>query len=230
MTWIRGGGNSALFIHFSIRAICGLANHQLYLLNQIHTSMVSYQKGPTRHAYAWQIGPFWQNTLDMTGGTAGKLWWHLVHFENFEEWRKFLNSSKGLSDPHHWTDSHYQSPLRKNRALFQYKYLLFRFRDSIIRIRQSWDCHLLCCWLPELTIPLYALLRGIIRGASPQLGQRTILNLEVSEANPFKGLTWLGAVSSSRENGEFVFIIIVQFMMSANIQIRFGLQIGLVCL
>ena len=26
-------------------------------------SMVSCQKGPTRHAYAWQIGPFWQNTL-----------------------------------------------------------------------------------------------------------------------------------------------------------------------
>ena len=27
--------------------------------------MVSCQKGPTRHAYAWQIGPFWQDTLDM---------------------------------------------------------------------------------------------------------------------------------------------------------------------
>ena len=24
------------------------------------------KKGPTRHAYAWQIGPFWQDTLDMT--------------------------------------------------------------------------------------------------------------------------------------------------------------------
>ena len=33
-----------------------------------------------------------------------------------------------------------------------------------------------------------------------------------------------------RENREFVFIIIVQFMMSANIRIRFGLQIVLVCL
>ena len=32
-----------------------------------------------------------------------------------------------------------------------------------------------------------------------------------------------------RENREFVFIIIVQFMMSANIRIRFGLQIILVC-
>ena len=27
--------------------------------------MVSCQKGPTCHAYAWQIGPFWQDTLDM---------------------------------------------------------------------------------------------------------------------------------------------------------------------
>ena len=28
-------------------------------------SMVSCQKGPTRHAYAWQIGPFRQDTLDI---------------------------------------------------------------------------------------------------------------------------------------------------------------------
>ena len=27
--------------------------------------MVSCQKGPTRHAYAWQIGPCFQDTLDM---------------------------------------------------------------------------------------------------------------------------------------------------------------------
>ena len=33
-----------------------------------------------------------------------------------------------------------------------------------------------------------------------------------------------------RENREFVFIIIVQFMMSTNNQIRFALQIVLVCL
>ena len=33
-----------------------------------------------------------------------------------------------------------------------------------------------------------------------------------------------------RENREFIFIIIVQFMMSANIRIRFGLQIVFVCL
>ena len=27
-------------------------------------SRVSCQKGPTRHVYAWQIGPFWQDTPD----------------------------------------------------------------------------------------------------------------------------------------------------------------------
>ena len=30
-----------------------------------YISIVSCQKGPTRHAYAWQIGPFWQDTLDI---------------------------------------------------------------------------------------------------------------------------------------------------------------------
>ena len=29
-------------------------------------TMVSCQKGPTRHAYAWQIGPFWQDTLKLS--------------------------------------------------------------------------------------------------------------------------------------------------------------------
>ena len=31
----------------------------------MHNMMVSCQKGPTGHAYAWQIGPFWQDTLDI---------------------------------------------------------------------------------------------------------------------------------------------------------------------
>ena len=30
--------------------------------------MVSCPKGPTRHAYAWQVGPFWQDTLDVIHG------------------------------------------------------------------------------------------------------------------------------------------------------------------
>ena len=38
----------------------------LIVNNFIHMSMVSFQKGPTRHAYAWQIGPFWQDTIDVS--------------------------------------------------------------------------------------------------------------------------------------------------------------------
>ena len=37
-----------------------------------HRSMVSCQKGPTRHAYAWQIGPFWQDTLEIRNWTHNK--------------------------------------------------------------------------------------------------------------------------------------------------------------
>ena len=32
--------------------------------------MVSCQKGPARHAYTWQIGPFWQDTLELDKGTT----------------------------------------------------------------------------------------------------------------------------------------------------------------
>ena len=34
--------------------------------NYKKNSRVSCQKGPTRHAYAWQIGPFWQDTFELT--------------------------------------------------------------------------------------------------------------------------------------------------------------------
>ena len=34
-------------------------------LNLETISRLSCQKGPTWHVYAWQIGPFWQDTLDM---------------------------------------------------------------------------------------------------------------------------------------------------------------------
>ena len=36
-----------------------------WIISVGHISMVSCQKGPTRHAYAWQMGPFCQDTLDM---------------------------------------------------------------------------------------------------------------------------------------------------------------------
>ena len=43
-------------------------------------SRVSCKKGPTRHAYAWQIGPFWQDTLDLNlhFSLSGDL---MVHYE-----------------------------------------------------------------------------------------------------------------------------------------------------
>ena len=37
----------------------------VFFLNPKSILMVSWQKGPNCHAYAWQIGPFWQDTLDM---------------------------------------------------------------------------------------------------------------------------------------------------------------------
>ena len=37
----------------------------------LHISRVSCEKGPTRHAYAWQIWPFWQNTLDFRAVSLG---------------------------------------------------------------------------------------------------------------------------------------------------------------
>ena len=43
------------------------ANHKVKVLWWIlKIPMVSCQKGPTRHAYAWQIGPFWEDTLEKT--------------------------------------------------------------------------------------------------------------------------------------------------------------------
>ena len=43
-------------------------------------SMVSCQKGPTRHAYAWQIGPFWQDTLDIWGCVCSSVaWWYFLN-------------------------------------------------------------------------------------------------------------------------------------------------------
>ena len=35
------------------------------IINENDVSRVSCKKGPTLHAYAWQIGPFWRDTLDI---------------------------------------------------------------------------------------------------------------------------------------------------------------------
>ena len=52
----------------------------------LYISMVSCQKGPTSHAYAWQIGPFRQDTFDMQGSdlliTAGVSSKHCDDYKN----------------------------------------------------------------------------------------------------------------------------------------------------
>ena len=37
-------------------------------------SRVSCQKGPTRHAYTWRVGPFWQDTLEITHESVISVW------------------------------------------------------------------------------------------------------------------------------------------------------------
>ena len=52
-------------------------------------SRVSCQKGPTRHAYAWQIGPFWQDTLDVACANMWTAWVIINCFRpkcNFRIW------------------------------------------------------------------------------------------------------------------------------------------------
>ena len=43
-------------------------------------SRVSCQKGPTRHAYAWQIGPFWQDTFDMCNKRDDQAWVEMTYY------------------------------------------------------------------------------------------------------------------------------------------------------
>ena len=60
-----------IFFHVKIKTFsCLLYIPNTCSLSSLNTfghimSMVSCQKGPTRHAYAWQIGPFRQDTLDV---------------------------------------------------------------------------------------------------------------------------------------------------------------------
>ena len=55
-----------LFTHIIQDCITGITKTtRLIWLKSIHISRVSCHKGPTRHAYACQIGPFSQDTLDL---------------------------------------------------------------------------------------------------------------------------------------------------------------------
>ena len=54
----------AVFVRDSLARYYGTGKlGEVYILDK--SSMVSRQTGPTRHAYAWQIGPVWQDTLEL---------------------------------------------------------------------------------------------------------------------------------------------------------------------
>ena len=76
-------------------AACGL-----FLQDVLHNSMVSCQKGPTRHAYAWQIGPFGQDTFELR--------LHTFHF------KPYLIPSARITNINRITidrgDHHYKQP------------------------------------------------------------------------------------------------------------------------
>ena len=63
LLWLPFEGENILFLCGNAPSKLGDASPELGLMYQ--SSMVSCQKGPTLHAYAWQIGPFWQDTLEL---------------------------------------------------------------------------------------------------------------------------------------------------------------------
>ena len=69
LSWnVRKRNISVLLLYTVIQiainvAICANFN-QICRWQPTQILMVSCQKGPNRHDYAWQIGPFWQDTLD----------------------------------------------------------------------------------------------------------------------------------------------------------------------
>ena len=67
-----------------------------------HISMVSCQKGPTRLAYAWLIGPFWQDTLDIC------ITWPWIVNGIAMDASSFNRTSSGMTRHQPYTDS-YQS-------------------------------------------------------------------------------------------------------------------------
>ena len=59
--------------------------------------MVSCQKGPTRHAYAWQIGPFWQDTLELLNAVIQRqLQWNISPY--LFTWRRVKQDINPSSD------------------------------------------------------------------------------------------------------------------------------------
>ena len=86
--WHKGHGKSWVAVSRMIDNMpntirCDIMHHRYVLI------LVSCQKGPTRHAYAWQIGPFWQDTLDygchpwrvmlIVCASEGDKWTHILY-------------------------------------------------------------------------------------------------------------------------------------------------------
>ena len=69
---------------------------------QWHMTMVSCQKGPTRHAYAWPIGPFWQDTLDdriLYNPKVVLAYWHIKpsHHHHYADFFQSIEQMECLS-------------------------------------------------------------------------------------------------------------------------------------
>ena len=67
--WVRSRNCGCLVTWFCYQLIAKPGNKTAAVLwpdpYEFENSRVSWQKGPTRHAFAWQIGPFWQDTLEL---------------------------------------------------------------------------------------------------------------------------------------------------------------------
>ena len=68
------------YIYGSIDAIFG-DMHMIVIsfFMQYHISRVSCRKDPTRRAYVWQIGPFWQDTLQIHDSLLWYVFLFLAH-------------------------------------------------------------------------------------------------------------------------------------------------------
>ena len=70
--------------------------------------MLSCQKGPIRHAYAWQIGPFGQDTLDISAQRYGN---RLQGYcKNKQKYRQLLECRSYFNGYHVTTGFHCMVP------------------------------------------------------------------------------------------------------------------------
>ena len=68
-SWVGG----VLLAHRSYFGFTHKKNKKKHSSPSQASSRVSCQKGPTRHAYAWRVGPFWRDTLELWDVCCGYL-------------------------------------------------------------------------------------------------------------------------------------------------------------